>query len=44
MRKEDLGDKKNRDLQVKLGLYMDPVDELTPNLKQVILSKMLLIF
>jgi tetratricopeptide (TPR) repeat protein len=29
--KEDLGDKKNRDLQVKLGLYMDPVDELTPS-------------
>jgi tetratricopeptide (TPR) repeat protein len=29
--KEDLGDKKNRDLQVKLGLYMDPVDVLTPS-------------
>ena len=29
--KEDLGDKKNRDLQVKLGLYTNPVDELTPS-------------
>ena len=27
--KEDLGDEKNRDLQVKLGLYKDPVNELT---------------
>tara|TARA_B100000787_G_C16199003_1_gene303282 strand:+ start:7298 stop:8542 length:1245 start_codon:yes stop_codon:yes gene_type:complete len=27
--KEDLGNKKNRDLQVKLGLYKDPVDEQT---------------
>ena len=27
--KDDLGDEKNRDLQVKLGLYKDPVNELT---------------
>lgn len=27
--KEDLGDEKNRDLQVKIGLYKDPVNELT---------------
>ena len=37
--KEDLGDEKNRDLQVKLGLYKDPVNELTESKTGDIIKK-----